>query len=335
MLAGIRSKLAEANRSFVNGFVICGSSGDDTSNNIHDPSHLYAELGQYALVPNVGVPRAKSVDDNPAKAAIVMNGPNNATQLAKVGTLGDLLGVDGAKKVLSTAANLSERQLAAFKAKDLPTQIKDLVECGYAMAPNQIGKYTQASLTPANDPIISQVFTLGNGTQSRAGTVALLVLRGMAGVGTVQIGGYDYHNQGIANQDSKDNEAGTAIGAIMEAAVRIGVTTQINVWSDGSVGYDGSGAPTGDRGTKGLVVSFIVTPGKTPEVLRTQIGAYSENGSVDSNVGPWSQSPAEQARALFFNGLLALGRGDELTKFSRLPLIITALEASSAFTKVV
>jgi hypothetical protein len=38
---------------------------------------------------------------------------------------------------------------------------------------------------------------------------------------------------------------------------------------------------------------------------------------------------------MFYNGLLALGRGEELTKFSRLPLIITALEETTAFGKMV
>lgn len=341
MLAGIRETCAAPNRTSVNGFVICGTSGDDNGNNIHDPSHIYAALGQFALVPNVGTVRANPVDENPSNAAIRMNGAGDSTQLAKLGTLGDLLSVDGARKVLNTAANLSERQLAKFNQKTLPESFKTLVECGYAVAPSQIGKYTEDNLNPELDPIISSIFNMGNGDEEKAATVALLVLRGMAGVGTVSLGGYDYHNRGIDNQNQKNQAAGRIIGGFIEAACQLGVTAQINIWSDGSVGYNAQGAPTGDRGSKGCGISLIVTPGKTPLMARTQIGAFNADGGVDTSIGPWSQTPAEQARAMAYNGFVALF-GDKpvggdanpaltaFTKISKLPLIVTALEESTA-----
>ena len=47
-----------------------------------------------------------------------------------------------------------------------------------------------------------------------------LVVNGFAGAGTIEFGGYDYHDGTRATGEVRDFEAGQAIGAVLEYAAR-------------------------------------------------------------------------------------------------------------------
>ena len=48
-----------------------------------------------------------------------------------------------------------------------------------------------------------------------------LVIEGYAGAGTVEMGGFDYHNKSRSDTDNKDRAAGQAVGAVLEYAKKI------------------------------------------------------------------------------------------------------------------
>ena len=67
-----------------------------------------------------------------------------------------------------------------------------------------------------------------------------LVVEGKAGAGTLEFGGYDYHNSTRSTGEQRDFElAGEVIGAALEFAARRGQDLMIYVFSDGSVFSNG------------------------------------------------------------------------------------------------
>ncbi len=334
MLEGIRAKLEEKNRRFINGVVICGTSSDDTGNNLHDTSHVFSALGRYQAVANVGTTRADPIERNADFDALRMIRIEDAKALKALSVLKSNLDRDGAKKILMAAGNMGKEQLKKFQFGGLSTQTKALIECAYGKVDHKLDVYSDMLLDPTFNEAFKNNVNFAISNEQETATIANLVLRGIAATGTISLGGYDYHGRGIENQNKKDKEAGEVLGIIMQAACHMNQSLQINLFSDGSVGYNPEGAPASDRGSNACVVSFLVTPGRKTNVIRTQIGAFTSFG-VDRSTGPWADSPAQQARTMFYNGLLAMGKGDRLAEFTNDPVFNTFLEDAMSFPKVV
>jgi hypothetical protein len=66
-----------------------------------------------------------------------------------------------------------------------------------------------------------------------------MVVNGLAGAGTVTMGGYDYHGQGRNTGETRNFRAGRCIGACLEYAARMGKPLMIYVFSDGSLSANG------------------------------------------------------------------------------------------------
>ena len=79
-----------------------------------------------------------------------------------------------------------------------------------------------------------------------------LVVNGLAGAGTIEFGGYDYHDSTRATGERRDFAAGQAMGAVLEYAARRGRQLMLYVFSDGSVDSDGTLDNSADGRGKGV-----------------------------------------------------------------------------------
>ena len=124
-------------------------------------------------------------------------------------------------------------------------------------------------------------------------------------VGTIALGGYDYHGQGRATGELRDLRAGRCMGACLEYAARRGMPLMLYVFSDGSISASGQVDSTTDgRGkfmwtsdNQSTAASFflVYNPGGRPNLVDTgaggaarhqQIGYFRADASVETASSP-------------------------------------------------
>lgn len=121
-----------------------------------------------------------------------------------------------------------------------------------------------------------------NSTERVFATMVYNSLKGNAGTTNLQLGGYDYHQQGRQTQDAQDLRAGRVMGQILESAAIMNRPVMLMVTSDGAVGAPAgsiAGAEyTSDRGSGGCVYLFAFHPKQRPD-------ATDASGKADHQVG--------------------------------------------------
>ena len=164
-----------------------------------------------------------------------------------------------------------------------------------------------------------------NGDQRKTATMAKLILDGYIGVGTVEKGGYDYHDNTRASGETRDFEVGDLIGKVMELAALKQKDIIIYVFTDGGVAA--SGAVDDSANGRGKIPwvgdssqrssSFMLlyrNAGKA--TLRTdnkrQIGAFKDNGAVDTTATLVSNSVTNLSKAVVANYLSLSGQEAKL-----------------------
>jgi hypothetical protein len=337
MLQGIKEVASATTQAGVDGALFCTASGDDTRNNPHNPLYWIAKAGLGGeLVSLVGsdggqsggraaVPAA-SVD--PSKTPSRISRPADALGLVDPGKLATLLSSADVNKIMNATRTMSESRLKMFEAKDMPSKIQDLMKCGYINSGEYLSKFTPAALNPATDTQFTTAPAVfpgiaNNAEQQSAGTIAKLVLDGMAGAGVVSMGGYDYHGQGRAQQDSKDLEAGRMIGRFLEAAARKNKPVMVYVFTDGGVSARAAGDVNGifpfvsDSGQRSAALAFVYKPGGArPEIRdgQRQIGSYSAAGAVDTAASIIGGSVENLSKCIVANYLALHGKEGDLAK---------------------
>lgn len=345
MLQGMRETCpTAATRAGTEGALFCTSSGDDTRGNPHNPLYWVAAAGLSGeLVSLVGTndgasggnAAAPAASINPSKQPSRITRPEDALNLVDPGRLATLVqAVNGnnrpnaiadVQKVLAATKTMSESRLKMFQQKDLPTQIQDLIRCGYINSAEFMSRFTPAALDPRQDATVTARFPAiaNNANQQRAATIAKLVLDGYAGAGVISLGGYDYHGQGRTTQDNQDLEAGRMIGRILEMAAAKNKPVMIYVYTDGGVSASQAGAVNGifpfanDSGERSAAFAMVYKPGGGRVEIRDgrrQIGAYKPGGSVDGAANKISTSVPNLTKAVVANYLALHGKEADLAK---------------------
>jgi len=155
----------------------------------------------------------------------------------------------------------------------------------------------------------------------------------MAGAGTIQMGGFDYHTGDRSTGEARDFRAGVCIGACLEYAVRTGKELMLQVFSDGSLnsngmidnstGGRGKGVWTGDN--QSTACTFVLVVGKVgrPVSAKTlnspnegpQLGYFQASGDVNSAGSPAANSATATVDMILLNYLALHG---EQGKFATL-----------------
>jgi hypothetical protein len=344
ILRGIKSMASAATMANTNGAVIAAMSQNDTQNNPHNPMYGIHDAGANgSLLPLIGTMPTVSGGNSQAPSALinltvsptVVTQSSNITGLVNTGQLGTIFSDPAdAVSVLESTIRLSGGtavgtyggKLGAVTAMlDDPTTdaaLKQAARCGYvksAVLVNQFGD--PASLNPDKDTQIvgatNSIFTAAQYQDNdfiMTAAVMKMVVNGLAGAGTVSLGGFDYHDSTRATGETRNFQAGQAIGACLEYAKRVGVPLMIYVFSDGSLSSTGmidtSAAGRGKFGWQGdnqataatffLVYNPTGRPTVNPSATTpNQIGSYTSDGSVNT-----TSSPAANAVNLLVNTVI-------------------------------
>jgi len=355
LLAGIRDVATQTTLDNVNGSILCARSANDTSDNPHNPMYgIYKAGAEGDIVSLVGSRSSDSGGRSEAPVSMVdlsvrptkISSGNDARGLIDTGKLAQLLpNGNDATNVMSAIQRISEKKLSKIQET---AKLKELVEC----------KYLESTVAASGDPNrtdidadanLQSVFTAAgldiNDFQKTA-AVSKLVVNGLAGAGTVQFGGYDYHNSTRTTGDARDRQAGREIGAALEYARLQLKPLMIYVFSDGSVASDGTidstgkGIWKGDNSSTSASLMLVYNPLGFPQIANnnSQIGFFRPNGSIETAATVISNNVDQLAEAVVLNYMALngdVGRFSEVLPTHGLGASAADLDALTAFQPIV
>ncbi|MBP9707416.1 MAG: hypothetical protein KBD78_07195 [Oligoflexales bacterium] len=359
-LRGILETSSVETRAKIEGALFCTSSNDDTGNNPHNPMYWLAKAGARGELTNLvgtessisggrSMPPAASID--PALRPVRVGDPSAALNLVNPGKLAQLLSGPDVEKILRATHRMSASRLARFQAQDMPTQIKELVECGYLNSIDLLTKNSPQSVDPRQDPIVSELFALNNGDEGKIGSLAKLLLDGYVGAATFEKGGYDYHDSTRSSGENRDRDAGRLMGKALELAARKQRDLLIYVFTDGGVSSSGriddsadgrgKGVWSGDSGDRsGSFMLLYKAEGEGRPGLRVagrrQVGYYADNTSSNNRQATKISSSVDNlAKAVVANYLALHGREGQLAQIvGDNPFAANELEQYLIFNKM-
>ena len=337
LLAGLKAAMSPAAIAKTAVVGVANATQDDTGNNPLGTTHLAikstANKGQLVQIagssatPNGGRSAVNPIGQDASLSRALVQSSASLAALVDPGVLGSLLGgPEGADKVAKAAMAMSEKKLAMFKAKDLPSQVQTLVSCGYLGSSDLITKFSATSLDPAADTKITGVgadnlplFNTAVAEEQKAAAIVKLLIDGNAAAGAIEKGGYDYHAQGLATTNQKQTVLGRAAGAYLEAAHRAGkpaflVITTDGATSAGAAGANGQTAPQADSGSRGASIILAIGATARPPMAFNQIGAFNDGGAVNLTQGVHANSPANASLVIAANYAQFAGKYDQFGK---------------------
>lgn len=188
------------------------------------------------------------------------------------------------------------------------------------------------------DPTLNTtpIFTsaeLSNGRFSSTASVMKLVNNGLAGAGTIALGGYDYHNGTRSTGELRDFEAGQVIGATLEYAARVGSPVMVYVFTDGSLASNGridssangrgKGEWTGDNSSTSASFFLVYNPTGRPTLVgntvedqakHQQLGFFRSSASVETTATtPGANNVNQLVNMVLLNYLALHGDADVAT----------------------
>ena len=323
-LRGILSKTSATTRANVNGVVICARSENDTGNNPHNPMYGINKAGaDGALVTLIGTEPSDSGGNSaapmsmfdPAVRPTKVDRPSDVTGLVDTGRLAQLLAPQDAAAVMAAIEQISESKLGHMTEDAI---VEQLIRCQYAESTQLVSAFgNPALLDPLADADITTIFSAAELNQEKfrkTASVMKLAVNGFAGAGTIEFGGYDYHDGTRATGEIRDFEAGQAMGAVLEYAARRGQQLMLYVLSDGSLDSDGTldnsvngrgkGNWRGDNQSTAAVFMLVYDPAGRPALVnpaRQQLGWYRSSGDVETSSSPVANNVTLLAEAVVLN----------------------------------
>ncbi|MEP5764071.1 MAG: hypothetical protein ABJ308_05740 [Halieaceae bacterium] len=326
MLRGILDR-ATGMRGFVNGAVIPGRSDNDTGNNPHNPMYGIYKAGlRGQILQLIGSENSVSGGNSMAPAMLIdpearptkVDRPSDASGLVDVGDLKYLL--DDPEDIVSVLESM--KRITDFKLdlvntrvsnpSDEDQRLKDRLSCEYLRSADTLENFSDPdALNPEQDANIvgdTGIFTAaefdGDREFRKASSVMKLVVDGIAGAGTIEMGGYDYHTGDRRTGEDRDFRAGQCIGACLDYARRTATPLMIYIFSDGSVANNGGvemvngvekGVWSGDNSSTAASFFLVYDPAGSPMLIddgisdpltHQQIGWMRSDASVETSATP-------------------------------------------------
>jgi hypothetical protein len=333
LLDGIRTRATPGTLDNVNGAIFCARSDNDTGNNPHNPMYgLYRAGADGDVVTLIGTESSESGGRSVAPMAQIdptvrptkVDRPSDATGLVDTGQLIQLLDQDDAVAVMLAVQNISDRKLGAITEQRL---VEELIQCGYRETTDLVARFGNPSaFDPRLDAAINAILPEGVESSSefrKTASVMKLVTNRLAGAGTIQLSGYDYHDSTRATGERKDRIAGECIGAVLEyAATKLDENglpdpspMVVYVLSDGSVFSDGVLDDSQDGGGKGIwrgdnsstSSTFMLVYDPDGRVGMTgvgnQVGRFRDNASVDTDATIFADEVTRLSEVVILNYL--------------------------------
>jgi hypothetical protein len=326
LLRGMLSKTSQATRDRTNGTVICARSENDTQNNPHNPMYGINKAGANGnLVALIGTENSDSGGNSLAPMDMIdptvrptkVSSGQDAIGLVDTGKLVELLDQDDAAAVMSKIEQISDMKLGRINEE---ASLENLIHCSYVETTNLVSTFGDPTLLdPNNDADIAGaggIFTaaeLSQGRFQKTAAVMKLVIDGYAGAGTIENGGYDYHDGTRATGEVRDFLAGQMIGACLEYAARRNQQLMLYVFSDGSLASDGvidntadgrgKGVWRGDNSSTSASLILVFDPAGRPQLVGpgAQIGYYRPDGSIETAATRVSNNVTLLAQSIVLN----------------------------------
>ncbi|HEY1589493.1 MAG TPA: hypothetical protein VGG00_07145 [Rhodanobacter sp.] len=374
-LRGIKQRIAVGTAASVNGAILPAMSENDTGDNPHNPMYGIYSSGYAVLNPAAGnkgdllalIGTESSTSGGNSMAPSYMIDPtvpptkvaqaSDVTGLVSTGQLVGLLSQNDATLVLESIERISANKLNVVNTQLGATQdavVKDLVQCGYVGAADQVDRYGNASTTlnPDLDTDIvgaSGIFTTAeyNADSNFQATAAVMkmVVNGYASAGTIELGGYDYHTNDRATGEMRDLEAGQCIGACLEYAARMHQPLMIYVFTDGSVvssgmvdnsvGGRGKGVWTADNQSTAATFFLVYNPNGRPTAISNQIGSYTKDGNVNTTSSPGANAVNLLAETVVLNYLALHNKAGAFQTLKWASGLGTGLGGASAYDALI
>ena len=386
ILRGILSKTATTTQAGTNGAVMAAMSQNDTQNNPHNPMYgIYTAGADGALLPLIGTQASTSGGNSMAPATMinlsvlptVIRRSQDVTGLVNTGQLGTMFSdpndtvsvlesvirLSGGTNASSPSDKLGNIVIAPGNAQT-DAVLKSQMLCGYTKSAALVDTFgSPAALNPDLDTNIvggaNSIFTAAEyatGNVAMTAAVMKMVVNGFAGAGTIQLGGYDYHDSTRATGEGRNFAAGQLIGACLEYAARVGVPIMIYVFTDGSLsstnmvdnstGGRGKFGWQGDNSSVAATFFLVYNPagratlldgaGGLPAANHQQIGAYTSDGSVNTSASPVSNSVTALAYSVVLNYMALHGQqGNFASLFSQSGIASSQIDQLTAFAPIV
>ena len=374
-LRGIKQRVAASTAASVNGAIFAEMSQNDTGNNQMNPMYGIYTSGFGVLTPSRGnsgsllplIGTQSTVSGGNSMAPSYMIDPTvpptkvakstDVTGLVSTGQLVGLLSQNDAVAVLESVERISRKKLDAVDTLLGPSQdavAKDLVQCGYVSASNQVDQFGNASATlnPDLDPqivgsagIFSTAEYQSDSNFRATAAVMKMVVNGYAAAGTIEMGGFDYHTGDRSTGEMRDLEAGQCIGACLEYAARMGQPLMIYVFTDGSVvssgmvdnsvGGRGKGVWTSDNESTAATFFLVYNPTGRPVAVTNQIGSYTSSGNVNSTSSPGANAVNLLTEMVVLNYMALHGSAGAFQTLQWAGGVSTGLGSASGYDKLI
>lgn len=329
-LVGVRAQ-AQAETLAKTAFIgIPCDSQNDTNTNKFDISGAIAKAGLIGTnFPNLGrvnnrtgINQASAIISPPAP--LVVNNYNALlTSIGYSSALGKALNQEqkiSMAKLMSNLNTVQSRKLASMPGAQ---GVKKILDCA-GVKNLDVVEQGAAAIDPRQNAAFSQVWGVNANTANANrelifGSMIYNSLTGQAGTSNLEIGGFDYHDNTRSTGDTRDQDAGTTVGRILQSAAVLNKPLFIYVVSDGSVSSQDSqnrdAAWTGDRGANGVAYLLYYDPQGRPATSDYQIGHFTDNQAADTSFITGG-NPEAVAAAVFANWCQANKRIDLFEKIA-------------------
>lgn len=323
-LVGVRAQAAAAtiaNTAFIG--IPCDSQ-NDTNTNKFDISGAITKAGLVGTnLPNMGRVNTRTGINQAAAllappSPLVVNSYNALlTSIGYSASLGTALNQTQKNSLAKLMSNLSESQTRKMATIQGGEGVKKVLDCAGIKNVDVVQKGS-AIVDPRQNAGYSTVWNINANTAANNrdlifGAMIYNTLIGQAGSSSLELGGYDYHDNTRTNGDAKDQDAGVVVGRILQSAAVMQKPVMIYVVSDGSVSSADSAARnapwTGDRGSNGVAYLLYYDPKARPAVSDFQIGQFNNNQAADPTFVTGA-NPELAAAAVFANWCQANKRND-------------------------
>jgi hypothetical protein len=303
---------------------IASASQDDTGTDKNSISVAAINAGLSGKIALMGTQSSVSTGLNNVEAfglkSVAPFRPSNVTAIVNslsAGTTGVFGALSASKKakIINTISSISNDEANRLANANGGTVATNLIGCA-----NQQNT-ALATAPPAGDARqdsqmqtiwgITTATSTGNSSALQASMV-LAALQGNSGPVGIDLGGYDYHGQGQANQNSQHQQLGQLIAQVLASASAKGKDIVIHVTTDGATDSTNSTTPAppqGDSGSNGMNFMLFFRgsgTGTIPSATKPMVGYFNTSQQNDP------KSPTNQitygALAAFANYLQFAGQ---------------------------
>ena len=323
LLRGMLDKTGAGTRANTNGCIIPARSENDTGNNPHNPVYGIARAGANGeFVATIGTRNSESGGRSEAPQSMI----HAELRPTRIRNRGDAIGLVGGEtgdgfpngRVAEAVAIISALKLGKI---DEQQATEELLQCGYDKTAATFNTTVlPQDLDPEADPILQNIFPngeLNDGDFRKAAAAMKVVVNGYGGVGTIEYGGRDYHQDPRPETDGKDFVVGQVIGASLEYAAQLGKPLMIYVFSDGAVSADDRLEDDGNGTTKfrwqsdssqtAASLILVYSPNGQPALRNgaasQQLGYFKSSGNVETSSSPFANSVETLAEMVVLNYL--------------------------------